>query len=48
MFPEEWLTYRKKKYFAFSEFTHKMQDALKTKEQNVVVRFLKQQLETYR
>ena len=31
MFPEEWLTYRKKKYFAFSEFTHKMQDALAKK-----------------
>ncbi len=37
---EEWLTFRKKGYFAFQDFFIKWQEALKSKEKNVVVRFL--------
>ena len=39
---EEWLTYRKKGYFAFQDFFLKWQETLKQCEKNVVVRFLLQ------
>tara|TARA_B110000285_G_C14809547_1_gene461315 strand:+ start:212 stop:409 length:198 start_codon:yes stop_codon:yes gene_type:complete len=37
---EEWLTFRKKDYFAFQDFFIKWQETLKQQEKNVVVRFL--------
>ena len=39
---EEWLTFRKKGYFAFQDFFIKWQETLKQHEKNVVVRFLLQ------
>ena len=37
---EEWLTFRKKGYFAFQDFFMRQGEALKGMEKNVVVRFL--------
>jgi hypothetical protein len=45
MYPEEWLTYRKKGYYAFQDFIDKMQGLIKGAEKNVVTRFLNGQLE---
>jgi dynein heavy chain 2 len=45
---EEWLTFKKKGYFAFQDFFIKYQEALKQKEKNVVVRFLLNQIEQYK
>ena len=44
---EEWLTFRKKGYFAFQDFFIKWQESLKSKEKNVVVRFLLQRIELF-
>jgi hypothetical protein len=48
MYPEEWLTYRKKGYYAFQDFILKMTDLLKGKEKTVVVRFILSQLEIFK
>lgn len=45
---EEWLTFRKRDYFAFQDFYVRWQDTLKTRDKNVVVRFLNQQIEEFR
>jgi len=45
---EEWLTYRKKGYYAFQDFFIKQFEVLKQKEKNVVVRFLLQQIEQFK
>ena len=45
---EEWLTYRKKSYFAFQEFFIKWQEKLKAMEKTLVVRFLLQKIEQFK
>jgi hypothetical protein len=45
---EEWLTFRKKQYFAFQEFFINWGDKLKQKEKNVVVRFLLNRIEQFK
>ena len=45
---EEWLTFRKKGYFAFQDFFIKWQETLKQLDKNVVVRFLLQQIEQFK
>jgi dynein heavy chain 2 len=45
---EEWLTFRKKGYFAFQDFFMKWSETLKQQEKNVVVRFLLQQIEQFK
>jgi len=45
---EEWLTFRKKGYFAFQDFFLKQSEKLKTMPKNVVVRFLLKQIEDYK
>jgi dynein heavy chain 2 len=45
---EEWLTFRKKGYFAFQDFFLKWQDTLKQREKGVVVRFLLHEIDAYK
>ena len=45
---EEWLTFRKKGYFAFQDFFIKNQEQLKSQEKTVVARFLGQQIEQFK
>jgi dynein heavy chain 2 len=44
---EEWITYKKKEYFAFQDFFLKWSDNLKKKEKDLVTRFLLQQIDLY-
>lgn len=45
---EEWLTFRKKAFFAFQDYFMKWQENLKQREKGVVVKFLLQEIELYR
>lgn len=45
---EEWLTFRKKGYFAFQEFFLSQAEKLKALPKNVVVKFLLQMIENYK
>lgn len=44
---EEWLTYRKKSFYAFNEFTIKYQEKFKGQPKNIVTRFLIKIIEEY-
>ena len=45
---EDWLTYRKKGFFAFQDFFVAWTDKFKQKKKDIVVRFLTTEIESYK